>query len=78
MDTHTFEQIARQLIELLERQVGTIVGRNFDEPVREESIAYERPNVSAAGHPDVRFPLRSKSIPARVHAPLPACGDGQP
>ena len=78
MDTHTFEQIARELIELLEQQVGTIVGRNFDEPVQEESIAYERPNVSAAGHPGLRFPLRAKSIRARVCAPLQAGEAGPP
>jgi hypothetical protein len=41
MGPPTFEQIARELIELLDQQVETIVGRNFNDLSQEEKVAYE-------------------------------------
>ena len=41
MDAARFEQIAKELPELLDRQVEAILGRNFNDLTREERAAYE-------------------------------------
>jgi hypothetical protein len=41
MDPTRFEQIAKELPELLDRQVEAILGRNFNDLTKEERAAYE-------------------------------------
>ncbi|MGA9642744.1 MAG: hypothetical protein WBQ72_15215 [Terriglobales bacterium] len=41
MDATRFEQISRELLDLLDQQVVTIVGRSFNELTAEEVQAYQ-------------------------------------
>jgi len=41
MDATRFEQIARELPDLLDQQVEAILGRNFNDLTKEERAAYE-------------------------------------
>jgi len=41
MDATGFEQIARELIDLLDQQVSALAGRNFNDLTREEVNAYQ-------------------------------------
>ena len=41
MDRTEFEQIARELLDLLDQQVAAIVGRNFNDLTKDEKDAYQ-------------------------------------
>ena len=42
MDPTRFEQVASELLELLDQQVATIAGRNSHDLSRDEAEAYDR------------------------------------
>ena len=41
MDPTRFEEVARELLDLLDQQVATIVGRNFNDLSQDEAEAYQ-------------------------------------